>query len=66
MVVPTFYQLDKPPQFRLSIIKEIEDFFIAEINNKKLIRKIMSKTHYNKHIATLDYADKTLFILSGA
>lgn len=28
-------QLDKPLQFRLSRIEEIEDFIIAEINNKE-------------------------------
>ena len=32
---PTFFQLDNLLQFRLSKIKEKEDVFIAEINNRE-------------------------------
>ena len=42
-------------------MKEIEEFFIAKINN----REKMSKT-LNKYMTTLDYADKALLVLSGA
>ena len=53
--------MDDPLQFRLSGIKEIEDFFIAEIND----RKQMSQT-LNKYITALHYAGKTSLVLSGA
>ena len=61
MIPKNFSQMDDPLQFRLSGIKEIEDFFIAEIND----RKQMSKT-LNKYITALHYAGKTSFVLSGA
>lgn len=53
--------LDKPLSFRRSRIKEIEDFFIAEING----RVKMSKTP-NKYITILDNTDSTLLVLFGA
>ena len=53
-------KLDNPLLFRLSRIKEREDFFIMEINGKVKMSKIK-----NKHITALDYANKTLPILPG-
>ena len=42
-------------------MREIEEFFIAKINNGEN----MSKT-FNKYMATLDYTDKAWLVLSGA
>ena len=56
-----YLQLDNPLQFRLCRIKEIEDSFIAKIND----REKTSKTLY-KYITSLDYAGKALLVLSGA
>ena len=46
-------------QFRLNKINEIKDYFIAEIRERELISKNLSK-----YIASLDYFDKSLNILS--
>ena len=46
-------------QFRLNKIKEIKDYFLAEIIERELINKNISK-----YIASLDYFDKSLNILS--
>ena len=55
-----FFQLGNTLQFTLSKSKDIEDFFIAEINNReKTIKKL------NKYITPLDYTDKTLIVSSG-
>ena len=51
---------DNALQFRLSRIKDI-NFFIAEISD----REQMSRT-LNKYIEVLDYADRTLLVLSDA
>ena len=51
-------------QFRLNKINEIKDYFLAEIRERELISKNLSK-----YIASLDYFDKSLkvlFILSGS
>ena len=51
-------------QFRLNKINEIKDYFLAEIRERELIKKNLSK-----YIASLDYFDKllnVLFILSGS
>ena len=53
--------LDKPLSFRRSRIKEIEDFFIAEINDREEI----VKTLYS-YITRVDYADKIFLVLSCA
>ena len=45
-------------QFRLSKINEIKDYFLAEIRERELISKIVSK-----YIASLDYFDKSLNVL---
>ena len=46
-------------QFRLREIKEIKDYFVAEIKERELMRKRLSK-----HIASFDYFDKSLIVLS--
>ena len=51
-------------QFRLNKINEIKDYFLAEIRERELISKNLSK-----YIASLDCFDKSLnvlFILSGS
>ena len=45
-------------QFRLNKINEIKDYFLAEIRDRELISKNISK-----YIASLDYFDKSLNIL---
>ena len=47
-------------QFRLNKINEIKVYFTAEIKE----RELMSKRH-NKYIASFDYFDKSLIVLSG-
>ena len=51
--------LSNEQQFRLNKINEIEDHFSAEIRERKLISKNISK-----YIASLDYFDKSLNVLS--
>ena len=51
-------QLHNVQLFRLSRIKEIEDFFIAYIIERDEISKALSK-----YITTLDYAVKTYFVM---
>ena len=46
-------------QFRLNKINEIKDYFLAEIRERELISKNISK-----FIASLDYFDKSLNVLS--
>ena len=46
-------------QFRLNKINEIKDYFLAEIRERKVISKNLSK-----HIAFLDYFDKSLNVFS--
>ena len=46
-------------QFRLNKINEIKDYFLAEIRERELINKNISK-----YIASLDYFDKSLNVLS--
>ena len=46
-------------QFRLNKINEIQDYFLAEISQRELISKNISK-----YIASLDYFDKSLNVLS--
>ena len=47
-------------QFRLNKINEIKNYFIAEIKGKELMSKRLSK-----YIASFDYFDKYLIVLSG-
>ena len=46
-------------QFRLHKINEIENYFISEIKERELISERLSK-----YIASFDYFDKSLFVLS--
>ena len=46
-------------QFRLNKFNEIENYSIAEIKEKELMRKRL-----NKYIASFDYFDKPLIVLS--
>ena len=48
-------------QFRLNKINEIKDYFIAEIKERELMSKRLSK-----YIASFDYFDKLLIVLSLA
>ena len=46
-------------QFRLNKTNEIEDYFLAEIRERELNSRTLSK-----YIASLDYFDKSLNVLS--
>ena len=45
-------------QFRLNKINEVKDYFIAEIKERELMSKRLSK-----YITSFDYFDKSLFYL---
>ena len=47
-------------QFRLNKINETKDYFIAEIKERELMSKILSK-----YMASLAYFDKSLVVLSA-
>ena len=47
--------LNDQQQFRLKKINEIKDYFVAEIKERELISKWLSK-----YIASFDYFDKSL------
>ena len=47
-------------QFRLNEINEIKGYFIAEIKERELLSKRLSK-----YIASFDYFDKSLTVLSA-
>ena len=47
-------------QFRLNKMNEIKSYFIAEIKERELMSKILSK-----YIASFDYFDKSLIVLSA-
>ena len=51
---------DQQP-FRLNKINEIKDYFVAEIKEREITSKTLSK-----YIASLDYFDKSLIVLSIA
>ena len=46
-------------QFKLDKINQIKDYFLAQVRERELIRKNLSK-----YIAPLDYFDKSLNVLS--
>ena len=46
-------------QFRLNKINEIKDYFVAEIKERELMSKRISK-----YIASFEYLDKSLIVLS--
>ena len=48
-------------QFRVNEINEIKDYFIAEMKERELMNKILSK-----YIASFDSFDKSLIVLSVA
>ena len=48
-------------QFRLNKINEIKDYFVAEIKERELMSKRLSK-----YIASFDYFDKSLIVLPAA
>ena len=51
--------LNDQQQFRLNKINETKDYFIAEIKERELMNKRLSK-----YIASFDYFDKLLIVLS--
>ena len=53
--------LNDQQQFRLNKINEIKDYFVAEIKERELMSKRLSK-----YIASFDYFDKSLIVLSVA
>ena len=50
--------LSDQQQFRLDKINEFKDYFVAEIKERELMSKRLSK-----YIASFDYFDKPLFYL---
>ena len=62
--IPLNANISNEQQFRLNKINEIKDYFLAEIRERELISKNLSK-----YIASLDYFNKSLnvlYILSGS
>ena len=57
--IPLNANISNEQQFRLNKINEIKDYFVFEIKEKELISKILSK-----YIASFDYFDKSLIVLS--
>ena len=58
---PNIYpNLNYQQQFRLNKINEIKDYFVAEIKEKELTSKRLSKC-----IASFDCIDKSLIVLSA-
>ena len=51
--------LNDQQHFRLNKINEIKDYFVAEIKERELMSKRLSK-----YIASFDYFDKSLIVLS--
>ena len=47
-------------QFRLNQISEVRDYFIAEIRERELMSKMLSKC-----VASFDYFNKSLIVLSA-
>ena len=59
---PNMYpNISNDQQFRLNKINEIKDYFIAEIRERELMSKNLSK-----YIASFEYFDKSLIVLSVA
>ena len=57
--IPLNANISNEQQFRLNKINEIKDYFLAEIRERELISKNISK-----YIAFLDYFHKSLNVLS--
>ena len=59
---PNMYpNISNDQQFRLNKINEIKDYFIAEIRERELMSKNLSK-----YIASFDYLDNSFIVLSVA
>ena len=56
---PNIYPNLNDQQFRLNKINEVKNYFIAEIKETELMSKRLSK-----YIASFDYFDKCLIVLS--
>ena len=59
--IPLNANISNEQQFRLNKINEIKDYFIAEIKERELMSK-----RFSKYIASFDYFDKSLIVLSVA
>ena len=57
--IPLNANISNEQQFSLNKINEVKDYFLAEIRQRELISKNISK-----YIAFLDYFDKSLNVLS--
>ena len=55
-----YLRLSNETQFRLNRINEIKYYFLAEIREKEIMSKGLSK-----YIAAFDYLDKTIIFLSA-
>ena len=51
--------MSDPQRFRLNKINEIKDYFVTNIKERELMSKRLSK-----YIASFDYFDKSLIVLS--
>ena len=58
--VPNIYPNLNDQQFRLNKINEVKNYFIAEIKERESMSKRLSK-----YIASFDYFDKCLIVLSA-
>ena len=56
----TYSNLSDQTKFRLNEINKIKDYFNAEIQQRKMMSKKLSK-----YIVAFDYFDKTLIVLSA-
>ena len=56
---PNIYPNLNEQQFRLNKINEIKDYFVVEVKERELMNKRLSK-----YIASFDYFDKPLIVLS--
>ena len=59
--IPLNANISNEQQFRLNKINEIKDYFVAEIKERELMSK-----RFRKYIASFDYFDKSLIVLSVA
>ena len=58
---PSMYSsLNDQKQYRLNKISEVKDYFITETRERELMSKKVSK-----YIASFDYFDKSLIVLSA-
>ena len=59
--VNKYLDLSDQIKFKLNEINEIKDYFISEIQERKIMSKKLSK-----YVAAFDYIDKTLIVLFAA